>query len=225
MTITIAATAADVAAVLAGTIPFAAELGYGIPGLEAVQLTAGENLLVGCATNRYTIGYARKPAVAKQPARFLLGVSQARAVRDTLAGLMQERETGEFLVEIEITGQPSKRSIGFDFKPYTMAFDEVSGSDNFPNLARILNEQVQPGATPGPGPVGLNPAAIKPFLKVAKWAKNHPLRWSFGNEMKPARVELDDWFVGLIMPVRVSDKLPPVQVTMPALDTAEQVTQ
>jgi hypothetical protein len=216
--ITIATTAADLAAVLGTTIPFAAEVGYGIPSLEAVQITAGEGLLVGVATNRYTIGYARKSAVAKQPARFLLGVSQARAVRNTLTTLMKERETGSFMVEIDITGDGPKRSIGFHFEPFAMVFDECGGAGSFPDLAKLIGEQVQPGATPEPGPVGLSPASIKPFLKVAKWAEHHPLRWSFGSEMKPARVELDDWFVGLIMPVRLSDKLPPVEPVMPTLD-------
>jgi hypothetical protein len=212
---TITITAADLAAVLGTTVPFAGAVGYGLPSLEAVQLSAGNGLLVGAATNRYVIGYARQPATAARPVRFLLGVSQARAVRNTLMAAMDERETGQFEVAIVITDEAPKRSAGFYFEPYTMTFEETVGAGSFPDLGKILGEQVQPGTKPEPGPVGLNPTAIKPFIKAAKWAKDQPLRWSFGDAMKPARVEIDDWFVGLIMPVRLPDKQQPVECVMP----------
>ncbi len=217
---TITMAAADLAAALGTTVPFAAEVGYGIPSLEAVQLTAGAGLIVAVATNRYVIGYARKPATVEHPTRFLLGVSQARAIRNTLTAAMQERETGQFEVAVVVSGEGRQRRIGFHFEPYSMTFEECDGSGSFPNLTKLINDQVKPGATPEPGPVGLNPAAIKPFLKAAKWAKHHPLRWSFGDAMKPARVELEDWFVGLIMPVRLSDVERPVDPAMPAVPDA-----
>lgn len=213
--------ASDLVIALGATTPFACEVGYGLPALEAVQLVIGDGVLVAMATNRYVLGYARQEAKSERTVRFLLDVAQARAIRRNLSALMKEYETGRIPVTLTIT-EGTKRTMNVAFEPYWMTSQEAGGASSFPDLAKLISEQVQPGATPAPGPVGLHPRGLKPFLKAAKWADQEPMRWSFGDVMKPARVEIGDWFVGLVMPVNLPEKQRPAQLVVPA--DAEAVT-
>lgn len=208
-------TASALRIVLGATAPFAAEVGYGIPAIEAVQLAAGSGLLTAAATNRYVVGYARQKAQTDTPVQFLLNISHADAIRKTLTRSLKEQGR-DFPVLVFVFTEGSHRYISVDFEPHMMRFEECYGASSAPDLKKLIDEQVQPGATPAAGPVGLYPSAFKPFIKAAKYVdEGTPMRWSFGDEMKPARVELDDWFIGLIMPVRLSDRQKPVECVIP----------
>lgn len=214
--LTIHTTAADLRRVLGATAPFAAPTGYGLPSLEAVQLAAGGGVLAAVATDRYVVGYARAAAQTETPCRFLLQVDHADAIRKALTNGLKERER-DFPVTATISDEGRDRQIAFAFEPYWMTFNEAAGAASVPDLKEIIDEQVQPGASPAAGPVGINPRALKPFLKAAKYVDEcQPLRWSFGDAMKPARVEIEEWFVGLVMPVRLRDNQKAVECVMPA---------
>lgn len=219
-------TASALRIVLGATAPFAAAVGYGLPAIEAVQLAAGNGLLTAAATNRYVIGYARRRTQTDTPVQFLLNVSHADAIRKALARSLKERGR-DFPVLLFVSVEGSRRCISVDFEPHMMRFEECHGASSAPDLKKIIDEAVQPGATPAPGPVGLNPSAFKPLIKAAKYVdEGTPMRWSFGDEMKPARVELDDWFIGLVMPVRLSERQKPVECVIPtAADQDESSTR
>lgn len=218
-TTTVHTMAADLATVLGATIPFAADPEYGIPCIQAVQLRAWDGVLTSAATDRYVLGYARQTAVTRQPIRFILDVTSARQIRKSLSTEMKRHRTGQIPVVLTVK-EGGKRTLTVDFEPYSMTFNEVAGADHAPDLSKVIADLVQPGTTPAPGPVGLNAHTLKPFIKASKWAKREPMRWSLGEAMKPARVEIADWFIGLIMPTRLKDDVAPVEyVTPPAGDT------
>lgn len=216
--------ARDLVVALGTTAPFAAEPGYGLPAIEAVQLVIGDGALVALATNRYVVGYARQEAKSERTVRFLLDVTQARAIRRTLASAIKEAETDRFPVVLTIT-EGSKRTMTVAFEPYWMTSQEAAGVDSAPDLGKIIAEQTQSGATPAPGPVGLQAGVLRPFLKASKWAFGEPMRWTFGDAMKPARVEIGDWFIGLAMPTNLREKQRPVDLVIPTVEQVSSVTR
>jgi hypothetical protein len=63
---------------------------------------------------------------------------------------------------------------------------------------------------------------LKPILKVAALNEiGEPLRWSFGDAMQPIRVEMGEWFIAVVMPVRIDERTQPVEYRAPVVTVAE----
>lgn len=199
---TVVVKASDLTVVLGSTIPFAAHPEGGLPSIAAVQLHAGGDVLTATATDRYCLAYARTAAESSEPVRFVVHVEDAKRLRARLSESMKRRESGSFLVVISIDDR-DKRTMTVDFEPYSFAFIEAPTS-GAPDLVSVLEKnRIDPETTPAAGPIGISGTTLRPFVKAAKWAYLQPMRWTHAGPEKPVVVEISDWFLGLIMPVRL----------------------
>jgi hypothetical protein len=223
-TTTVQTTTRDLAVLLGATIPFADDVEYGVPGLAAIQLHAGDGMITASATNRYVVGHARKNATTSEPMRFVLDVDDARHLRKRLSRATKTSGTGQLPVNISVT-TGARRALTVNFgrhAPTTLTFTETHTA-SAPDFKPIFEKNlVEPGTVPDVGPVGLTATALVPVSKAAKWGpKGDPLRWSFGDSMKPIRVEMGDWFLALVMPARIGDQVKPVEYAVPGVPAPE----
>jgi hypothetical protein len=212
-------TTANLATILGATLPFAGH-DWDHPGLYGVRLDAANGIITATATNRYVLGHARKPASGDLPRGVFLDAPSARLVRKTVSRAMKARQRSDDAVTITATFDgDSPARVVVDFLDITIRLTEGQPIKHLTNLDSLLAMVPGPDQKALSAPFAVAPYAIEPLIEAAKWgstgARNEPLRWSFVDPHKPARVEIEDWFVAAVMPIKTPSRVASVPTTLP----------
>ncbi|MFI2667890.1 hypothetical protein [Micromonospora carbonacea] len=201
----------NLAQALRAVTPFASR-DVTLPGLCVVQLQAAPGILTATATDRYSIGHARQAATGALSRPRYLHRRDAKNLRDELDAYMEDRESG--LDPVTITEHDDYLRVTFD--PVTMHCVEPDAG-KFPDVGAVLATLPVVAAAEGlHAPVSLSHRVLRPLLKAAEADPYNPPRLLFDGPRKPVRVEIGDWFIGAIMPVKLRGDEQPVPVEMPA---------
>jgi hypothetical protein len=224
----VSTTAGDLVALLGSTIPFAGDE-YDHPLLAGIRLDAGDSVLSATTTNRYVCGHARRKASGTWPGPVVIPRRQARRLRRALSAELETRGDGYALATLAYDAE--KNLLVVEFCDVTMRVKAVQAAESdtereiYSKVEKILAELPTVRTEGSYAPTAFAPYAIRPFLKAAKYASNSsstPLRWCVASKLGPARVEIEDWFVGAIMPVAVSPAYGAhVQADFPTYSAAE----
>ncbi len=190
MSVTISS--ADLTAALQATVPFVAD--DTLPTLNAVRIDAADRTFTATATDRYTVAHARKRAVGDLPPTLIPRVSALRII-DFL-----REQPGSDLITVSVEGPGVAFEAAADV--HRAATIELGF---FPDAA--LAETVAAAGTRETssltGPIGLNPKLLARITDVvARVCPEDMLRLYFTGPEQAVRVEVSDWLLILVMPVR-----------------------
>ncbi|HEY0643682.1 MAG TPA: hypothetical protein VGD39_09705 [Nocardioides sp.] len=214
-------TTGNLATILGSTLPFTSRgEEWDHPGISGVQIHAGGGVIAATATNRYVLGHARKAASGELPRGFFLLKNDATLVRETLSSVIEKRRASGDLVTITVTfDADTPARIAIDFCTITIRLDAGTPIKQIEDLDSLLAMLPAPHDLALSDPCLVAPYAIAPLTEAAEWSKmggrNVPLRWSFAGPHKPARVEIEDWFVAAVMPIKGPTKEPSVPTSTP----------
>lgn len=168
-----------------------------IPMLHAVRLEFDGKALTALATDRYTAGLF---TVDGEGDAFNANVSVA-VVKQILTSLKGAPSYAPVEVIIEEVSP-------FTHKITVRTFDgEITATLNdgdFPKLRALIPDAHNGDGTGNVGMVSFDPAYLAKFAKVQTGRTKVPARFSLSAPMKPARVDIGENFVGVIMPMRIA---------------------
>jgi hypothetical protein len=195
---TVTLKASDLARVLGNTV-LACDKSKTLPVLGAVRLEVSGGTITAVATDRHRLHLdtAELSEGSTGETTTLLDRADVATMVKTLKG-----DKGD--VTLTITGS----TVALFTRNATLTFDAVEGT--FPRYRGLLPEHDD--AVTMEGPTHFNPALLADFAKVTDGQRSYErkantrypvMRMQMSHPHKPARVEIGDTFVGLIMPVRV----------------------
>jgi hypothetical protein len=191
-TVTIAAS--ELHALLAATIPFASRDDT-LPTICAVRIEAGNGVATATATDRYSLGHARKKADGELPP-VLLPVGQAERLATEVKG-----RQGEQLVELRFAPSHLGDAITVHLGDMDWRITQAPGADHYPDLTPILDPSGYESVGID-GVVRLAPRLLARVYDAVGALDSEPARLYFRGDDKPLRAEVGDWFAALLMPVR-----------------------
>lgn len=176
----------------------------GLPGLRCVQLYAGHGVVAAEATDRFTCGYARKPANGDMPKVLI----DRRHVAAVIKLLRPKVETDVIPVTATLNRSHLRpETITFKTRDLTITVPIYDGTG--PNMAVIFKDLPTAETSRQDGPIALRPQLLKTLNRVRRLANSHrrktaACRFYFtpDTSIKPVRVEIGDWFLGAFMPVK-----------------------
>lgn len=190
MTVTISA--ADLTAALQAVLPFVDD--DTLPTLNAVRIEAGDRTFTATATDRSTLAHARKRAVGTLPPMLL-----PQAVVAGILGFLRDQAGSDL-----ITITAAEGGVAFEGPSETHPATTIDGAI-FPEagLSKAVADAGTRGTSALTGPVGLDPKRLTRIAEVAAAAcPEDALRLYFTGPEKQVRVEVSDWLLFLLMPVR-----------------------
>ncbi|WP_329013108.1 hypothetical protein OG271_03815 [Micromonospora rifamycinica] len=215
----ITTTTGSLAKILGAVTPFVSR-DVTLPALNCVQLRAADGVLAASGTDRYVIGHARQPATGQPTGPLHLARWDAKRLRRELTAFIEDRETAADEATITQGGE----FLTVTFRGVTMHLRQAEGK-NYPDLEKILSALPTHDAEGLHAPVGLTHRVIRPLLKAAELDPFSSPRWTFDGPRKPVRVEIGDWFIAVLMPVKLQGDEQPVSVEMPGHAAAEAVAR
>lgn len=210
----------DLVKLLASVLPMVdREPGLSIHG---VLLEAAGGVLAATATDRFVLGHARVPCEGELAAPVLVW---RKGVKRLLRALREDDDVAPraaSLLSVERAGDLSQRlCLGVDMsvpEPTSLEdFDEwgfewfvdvpcdSSKSGNgprmeFPDYTRVFAKWAE--QKPAGGPVAVRPSLLARFDAAAGFGipNGDMPRWRFGRHKELVRVDIGDWFAGLVAP-------------------------
>lgn len=186
-------TTGNLRTLLAAAIPFTDSMSSH-PILECVRIEAAGGTICATATDRYTAGHVRQQATGTlAPAylrhddvTYLIGWLKAR----------EEFTNGDTTELAELSHDENGRlkvAVGdHAARPRSQTFE------TWPNLGPLFDVT---GTAPD-GPVGLSMFVLdKLTTALTAVGRDKPARWTVGGPTSAVRVEVEDWFVAIVMPV------------------------
>lgn len=220
MTDTVTITTGGLAQALGAVIPFASR-DETLPAVGAVQLHCLGDTLTATATDRYVIGHARQDATGTFDGPRFLHWRDAQALRKAISRHIAFVESAADLVTITV----EDGATNFAFGRTRLAVTEPNGVKSAPDLGPIMAKLPTNDGVSLQQPIGLSRRVLRPLLKAAKWDPYNPMRWLPEDPGKPIRVEIGDWFVAAVMPVKLRGDEGNVPVELPKREPAEQVSR
>lgn len=199
-------TGSDLVTVLWAAMPFAGRDDT-LPALSCIRMEARDKAITATATDRYTIGHARASATGGLARPVLIS---RRDAKNIIRVLRRSRDDERIdLVEVTVTQADShiQPKVTFATNAVSVTVDDHSRTFQYPDLKTIMDALATAGTASLDGMVAVDPRHFRALLKVQRLAgAGHPCRFYFGGARKPVRVEFGDWFVGAIMPTKISDQ-------------------
>lgn len=201
----------DLIRALTATVRFTDRDSY--PGLACVRIEAGSGTLVATGSNRYVAAHGRIKATGELPATFV-PAEHISTVLGALNGVRdRDRITGNrTLVEVAVVDGAMR--ITADGATLTVpARRDVVWPD-------AVDAAFASGATRDnsalDGPITLDPKWLHQIHAVTDNVLEEPAVLSFGGPRGMIRVEVGDWFVAMVMPMRSLPSSKPVPFGVPA---------
>jgi hypothetical protein len=207
MTVTIKAS--DLVRVLSNALPFAMR-GIDLPQLAGVCIEAQDGVFTATATDRYVFGHARTTCTGSLDGQAILRLADV----ETLLSLYRPSFKGRGKVSPTISVSAEQKG---EHRILRFALDEVETFDvaaelgigfrtvkaEFPKYVGIFDKTRSKK-------VGLDRGIALDPTKLAKFARvNHslsdPMRVYVYGPSSAVIIEFGDYFVGMIMPVRLGD--------------------
>jgi hypothetical protein len=178
--------------------------------LRQIHLQAGNGVATATATNQFVLGHARQPCAGRLPQALLPAVAVPRII-----AILRDCPAGQ-LVEVVVTAE----RITVRTPDAELRFDQGAGV--FQDLTGMLDPA-------GYAEVGL---AGVPAFQPRYLAKVHdavtalgygdrPARLYFRGLHTPLRIEVEDWFVALLMPIKTREAETAPQVPFALPDTPQ----
>lgn len=188
---------------VARVIPFTSNDKYSLPVLESIYLQGKGDYLLATATDRYIVGISR---VKLEGADGFDALVKVKDVRHILATFKSRKD---IITSVTLTtsgsGQDNNLTVTLadgmfaDADDLTARYSLVDGE--FPKISKLFSEWVASTEVTG---TGYNPAYLAKFAHVTG-SLGEPIKISGGGSSKPTIVQAGDYFLGGIMPVRLTD--------------------
>lgn len=194
---------------LVATIPAASKDGT-LPGICVVHLHAGRNVLLATATDRYVAAHARCGAVDDlEPT--VVQLADAKFIADWLRRLHAETEIslardGDHLVVTDgiLTLRLGTEDLGWPAKSMTSIF------------AGTRAKATSAGKPNPPGRLDLGRERLASLNRVlSATPRGSTTRWRMGDGLSPVLVDVDDWLLVAVMPMRIHPEDQHVMFGMP----------
>ncbi len=201
--------------VLTAVTPFAEQQ----PGVfDSVRIEAGGGVLTATATNRYVVAHARGPATGNLLAANL-HTYHAKALVDAL-GAFVDPGTPAFAPHADVTLTVGDGRFEVTVGRLSARVD-VHGYANWP--ADVIVGAYE--SAPTQDTSALQGAVLLDLDILAKIrdirTSSSPARFSFGKPDGPVRVEIEDWFTAVVMPMKATHgEGPTIRYGLPAEVTA-----
>lgn len=191
----------DLLAVLLAAVEFTCK-SDGWTELRTVQLAAGGGVLTGTATDRYIAGHARRPATGAFDGVVAIDRDDVKRITDLLHG-MGEQAMGAEVTIIAAGTEPRTAAATFTTSNASLRVSTITVSDSLlTSIANLFTAKPQPHEVLAP--FAINPRLFRAFTEVQTLiARDAPCRVTVGSATSPIRLDMDDWFVGLMMPTRI----------------------
>ena len=211
---------------LAAVVPFAGTT-FAAVNRSGVHIEAGNGRLAATATNGIFLGRALRPATGTLPCLVIPrpAVELLLALTDPDAAAWGDDVTltvDEQALKLTVTMERFKTSVPITIRPQT-------GISQF----RAVLDPAGYSAT-GADAAAYSVHAFKLVRDALEGAEltHHPVRMYYRDRLSPLRLEVMDWFVALIMPIRLSNDDPGIDAPIvpadlpaePADSVAEPVT-
>jgi len=188
---------------LTRVIPFASQDKYGLPILESIFLQGKGEHLLATATDRYILGISRTKVAAADGFEALVKLKDVRHILATF----KSRKGIITTVTLTTSGSNADGSLTVnladgmfaDADDLTAKYGLIDGE--FPKITKLFTGWQPPTEVAG---TGYNPAYLAKFAHVTD-NRNEPIKVSGGGGSKPTIVQAGDYFLGGIMPVRLTD--------------------
>jgi hypothetical protein len=191
-------TVQDLINILAIVKPFTD--GYSHPILGTVRIEAGGGIITATATNRAVAAHARAKATGALPPTHLRTKNVAGMI-DALKPFVDADlnvyldADGDSLVELAVEDGKFEITVG-----RIRAKVDVHASAHWPDMGAIFAGAPVPEGSLLHGPVTVSLEWCAKLQELQ--SQNAPVRLSFDGPGRPIRVEMGDWFVALIMPMK-----------------------
>lgn len=193
---------------LTSSAPFAGD-DHSLPVLNTILLEGKGKWLVATATDRYSLGMARAEVEGADGFRALVKLADARHILKLFSPAKgQARVTVSLTVEDRTDTASAKLKVDrddglfADCDSLTATYSLVDGE--FPKTASLFHNW-KPSTDRSTS--GFNPEYLARFQHVTS-TRGEPIRVTFGNDRGLTVVQAGDYFLGAIMPVRLSDDSP-----------------
>jgi hypothetical protein len=194
--------------ILAAAVPFAGG-DHSLPVINAVLLEGKGKWLVATTTDRYSLAKSRTLVEGVDGFRALVKLADAKHILKTFTAA---KGTGvaasvSLAVEDRTDTNPAKLTIDreeglfADCDSLTATYLLVDGE--FPKTDGLFQKWKPTTDAPGGG---FNPELLARFQHVTS-SRGEPIRLMIGNDRGVAVVQAGDYFLGAIMPVRLSEPL------------------
>lgn len=191
---------------LTRVMPFAEASNHGLPVLQSVYLQGRGNHLTATATDRYVVGMARLFVDGADGFNALVKLKDAKHILSTFKtrrGIITKVElaaTGTAGVDSALTISLAD-GLFAEADELTARYSLIDG--RFPAVEKIVTAWEPPTETTG---TGYNPTYLSRFANVTE-GRSEPVKVLNGGTGKPTIVQAGDYFIGAIMPVRLSSDL------------------
>lgn len=204
---------------IAAVLPHASEDPY-LPTINCVRLELDGDRFLAAATDRYSLAVCRASLEGWEedapPVEALTASLRTDDVKRLFAFLRpQRRDVAHWTLTDE------SLTVAVNSGP-TLTVRTVE-AENFPNWRAILGEVTGRESEPGTQ-MGFTPRIVDHFHKSAKVLGEVGMTWGFVSPLKPVVVRIGADFVGLLMPCRVSDSLPELDLAAFGIESPKAVT-
>ena len=195
--------------ILAAAVPFAGSENA-MPGINAALLEGKGKWLVATATDRYALGKSRVAAEGVDGFRALVKLADAKHILKTFTAAKGQESpvVVSLTVQDRTTTDTAKLTVDredglfADCDSLTATYSLVDGE--FPKTDSLFHKW-KPATERAGG--GFNPQQLAKFQHVVS-AHGEPIRLTIGDGSGTTIVQAGDHFLGLIMPVRLSETSP-----------------
>lgn len=194
----------ELRALLSRVIPFAQQSNFGLPVIESVHLTGKGGYLIATATDRYIVGMGRQKVEGADGFDALVKIKDVRHILTTF----KSRKGIVAKVTLATGGTAAAGDASLtvaladglfaDADDLTARYSLIDGK--FPGVASIFREWKAPTEVEG---TGYNPSYLAKFAHVTD-SRAEPIKVTGGGD-RPTIVQAGDYFLGAIMPVRLTD--------------------
>lgn len=215
---TFTATPQQVERIFAAVLPHASEDRY-LPVINNIRIEMEGDQVLAVATDRYSLGICRATlsgwAEDAAPAEKIAASLRLDDVKRLFTFLRPQRKD---VATWKLTADTLAVSLGDD----TSLTIRTVQADGFPNWRAIVGSVVERQPEPG-AQMAFTPRVVDSFQKTAKALDERSTTWHFVSPLKPVIVRIGSDFLGMLMPARIPDNQPQLDVGLFGIETAPAV--